>query len=294
MAIISISGKKTSGKDTVGKIIQILINSPHFTNEAVEDFLKREIYKCSFEIRKFADSLKDMLCMMIGCTREQLEDEEFKNTELGEEWWYWKLEREGGYNTILLPYNENTGTENYTLIKPTPRLLLQLMGTECGRDIIHPNVWVNALFSKYKPYRFHDGNGHWINSEEKKLTEEFYKQKDNIHVIPVYPDWIITDMRFPNELKAVEDRNGVTIRINRPKYSRGLYKINAGKRVIAYSSAEGMEEFDKAVKEKLGIVEHISETALDNTRFNYTIDNNEGILELIQKVKEILIKEKFI
>ena len=30
------------------------------------------------EIKKFADKLKDIVCLLIGCTREQLEDQEFK------------------------------------------------------------------------------------------------------------------------------------------------------------------------------------------------------------------------
>jgi len=42
------------------------------------------------------------------------------------------------------------------------------------------------------------------------------------------------------------------------------------------------------------IKKHLSETALDNYSFDYTIDNNGTIEELIIKVKEILIKEKLI
>ena len=40
--------------------------------------------------------------------------------------------------------------------------------------------------------------------------------------------------------------------------------------------------------------EHISETALDNAEFDYVIDNNGTIEELIKQVKKILIKEKII
>ena len=34
--VIGISGKINSGKDTVGKIIQILVDSPHFSNKGVK------------------------------------------------------------------------------------------------------------------------------------------------------------------------------------------------------------------------------------------------------------------
>lgn len=37
-----------------------------------------------------------------------------------------------------------------------------------------------------------------------------------------------------------------------------------------------------------------SETALDNAKFNYTIENDGTLLELIEKVREILIKEKIL
>ena len=78
-----------------------------------------------------------------------------------------------------------------------------------------------------------------------------------------YPNWIITDMRFPNELKAVESKDGVTIRINRPQLIERDF-------------------------------EHFSETALDNHNFDYVIDNSGSLADLENKVKEILIKEKII
>ena len=40
--IISISGKIGSGKDTVGNILQILIDMPHFSNKAVIEYLDKK------------------------------------------------------------------------------------------------------------------------------------------------------------------------------------------------------------------------------------------------------------
>lgn len=233
--LIGISGKKTSGKDTVGKIIQILMQSPHFNTNGVVSFLKRQVFPPSFEIKKFADTLKDMMCLLIGCTREQLEDEEFKNTILSEEWWYYKTI--GLSNTYkLTSYLDNNITkedlpiynERY-LIKPTPRLLMQQLGTECGRDILHPNLWVISLMSKYK--------------------------KDS--------NWIITDMRFPNEVEAVFQKQGLLLRIE--------------------SKRCNLEDI------------HPSETALDNFKgFDEVIINDGTIEELIEKVRKILIKYKYL
>jgi hypothetical protein len=53
------------------------------------DFAKETSFgknQSGFEIKKYADKLKDFVCILIGCTREQLEDQEFKEKELGEEW----------------------------------------------------------------------------------------------------------------------------------------------------------------------------------------------------------------
>ena len=47
----------------------------------------------------------------------------------------------------------NVSNQSYTStidkIKLTPRLILQLLGTDCGRDIIHPNIWVNSTMMAY-------------------------------------------------------------------------------------------------------------------------------------------------
>lgn len=253
--LISISGKINSGKDTIGNIIQILTAMPHLTTEGVLSFLKRDI-NSPYKIKKFADKLKDIVCILLGCTREQLEDREFKEKELGEEWWYYKALHPSDKGK-LVQYQGNLSkatSQHWTLIKLTPRLLLQLLGTECGRQILHPNIWVNSLFADYKDYRP-------VKTIESLKKFELGENKE-------YPKWCITDMRFPNEMKAVEQRNGITIRVERDLVER------TGK-VIQTS-------------------EHESETSLDNAKFSYTIENNGTLEELIEKVKEILITEKII
>ena len=82
--IIGISGKLNSGKDTVGEIVQIISASPHFTDEAVLSFIGRQHLNSIWEIKKFADKLKDIVCMLLGCTREQLEDRQNKSLSLQE------------------------------------------------------------------------------------------------------------------------------------------------------------------------------------------------------------------
>lgn len=62
----------------------------------------------------------------------------------------------------------------------TNRELLQRFGTEVGRSI-SPTLWVDALFTDYN-------------------------ESDN---------WIVPDVRFPSEVKAIKDRGGILIRVNR-------------------------------------------------------------------------------
>lgn len=268
--IIGISGKINSGKDTVGAIIQYLVwkdkvekgISP-LQNYSLQDFMRATFYAQKYsdwQIRKFADKLKDMVCLMIGCTREQLEDRVFKETPLPEIWWYYKS---GGIVTLYPDGRYKEFGDRY-LVKTTPRLLLQQMGTECGRDIIHPNLWCNALISEYK----------------HKIIGEYNDQGGKILELP---NWIITDMRFPNEYDAVKI-HGITIRINRE------IKINFSDDTVtaAEISLNALAKINQT-----GIY-HPSETALDTAEFNYTIDNNGTLEDLIEKVKQILTKEKII
>src|SRR5699024_2782625 len=157
--VIGISGKIGSGKDTIGKIIQYLIlenqrklqNDIYFIEEFNTEWGYNSYQDNNFKVKKFADKLKDIVCLLIGCTREQLEDREFKEGELGEEWWYYQVDSYKGKSNIF-PYIGASKhiQDECKLTKLTPRKLLQLLGTDAGRDIIHPNIWINALFSTYK------------------------------------------------------------------------------------------------------------------------------------------------
>lgn len=239
--IIGISGHKQSGKDTVAKIIQYLTAYPN-SNGFTDGSRKNRSYNSyimdrsmggdiisSWETKKFANKLKDIICLLIGCTREQLEDNDFKERELEEEW---QVELKSGF------FKENG---SFGKSKKTVRWLLQTMGTECGRQIIHPDIWVNALMSEYKGRIIRGYQG---------------SQKIDINT---YPNWIITDVRFPNEVQAIKDKGGIIIRVNRPN-------------IVSTDI-------------------HESETALDNYKgWDAIIINNSSIESLIEIVKVYLQK----
>ncbi len=310
--IIGISGKALSGKDTVTNIIQWLILKEEKDVEiAFEDFEKYS-KASSWKNVKFADKLKDMVCLLLGCTREQLEDPKFKEKELGEEWIRYAFADgffQSSKGTVMNSepcskerYEEELRTNWQTAYKleHTPRTILQMLGTQCGR-FIHPNIWINATFANFVDkeewFRKETGltrteyitkNGH--SDEYKTLNKQFFES---------LPNWIISDVRFPNEAKAIKDRNGILIRVNRdteylkciedPAYFVETYvKVNNEKIELREYEKDFIKKHCKPTKE------HESETALDDAEFDYVIDNNGTIEELIQKVKEILIKEKII
>lgn len=262
--LIAISGKIGVGKDLCAKIIQHLIYCKYIEKELIyEDRFPIPYIPDQFQIKKFAGKLKDIVCLLIGCTREQLEDQEFKNKELGEEWIRYAYAnghndhyRNEGWtksmnavNCSKERYEEERRINWQTAYKTilTPRLLLQLIGTEYFRDIIHPNININALFSDYKKIGF-----------PPEPLESICDKN--------YPNWIITDVRFENEAKAIKDRNGILIRVNR--YN-----------VLDHSNLNN----------------HPSETDLDSYKdFDYIIENNESMEKLVEQVKQILIKEKII
>lgn len=89
MPLIGISGKAGAGKDLVGVIIQYLVYTEGIINmEYWEKFKSNtpfnQIVFSKYVIKKFADKLKTLVCLLIGYTREQLEDRSIKSLSLQE------------------------------------------------------------------------------------------------------------------------------------------------------------------------------------------------------------------
>ena len=169
-------------------------------------------------VRKFADKLKDVACTILGCTREQLENNDFKNTPLGEEWIrYGKADGffYGGSMPDPIMNNVPCTKEEYEKerrinwptaykLEHTPRSILQLLGTQVGR-FIHMDTWVNALFAEYNR----------INLKENTNVLDYQTGKEVMEEI--LPNWIISDLRLPNELVAIKKRKGLVIKVVNPR-----------------------------------------------------------------------------
>jgi len=187
----------------------------------------------SCEIKKFAGKLKQIASILTGIPVEKFEDQEFKKNLLDVEW--------GTVQDIPLNSIPPFADMQFNVMMSV-REFLQRLGTEAMRDGLHTNVWVNALFADYIL------SFHYTGDTGERL-----------------PNWIITDMRFPNEMEAVVKRNGITIRVTRPvKKSKNTARL------------------------------HPSETSLDKAKFDYEIINDGSLEDLVKKVREILVKEELI
>jgi hypothetical protein len=183
----------------------------------------------TWEVKKWAGKLKTIASLLTGIPTYKFEDQEFKKTNLGPEWSTWQ------------PYESDARwiTEGEQLEVPmTVRDLLQKLGTDALRNGLHPNTWVNALMSDYVGMYDMDTD------------------------CTTYPNWIITDTRFPNEAEAIKKAGGIIIRVDRP----GVKPTN----------------------------DHPSETSLDNWEFDYKIANVSDIDALAYSVNIILQKEKLL
>lgn len=226
--IIGINGYSGSGKDTIGKIIQYLTCTIKFPKDLSIEERLLGVPDCSghlvpWEIKKFAGKLKQIASILTGIPQDKFEDQEFKKTFLGAEW------------ATLKPYNSEAKWifDNELYDDPmTVREFLQKLGTDGLRKGLHTNVWVNALMADYKKIEYGD-------DEQGE-----------------YPNWVITDTRFPNEAKAIKERGGIIIRVDRP----GVKAINS----------------------------HPSEIGLDDWKFDHKIWNGSDLTALTFTMQVIL------
>lgn len=265
--IIGINGYIGSGKDTVGKMIQYLdakskeiadreiapkLFLPDFKYPSFEEWCKPnlhtsgydigyssmyDIHVNSWRIKKFAGKLKQIATLLTGIPIEKFEDQEFKKTYLGKEW---------SYSKPLLRDDMLQQYKYWEDVDMTVREFLQLLGTEAIRNGLHTNAWVNALFADYKQEPDY----------QVGTTPENLKWQEGD-----FPNWLITDTRFPNEAQAIKDRGGIVVRVNRPV---------------------------KGIENQQTVQLHPSETSLDDWEFDYVIDNSGSLEDLKKKVKELL------
>lgn len=131
----------------------------------------------------------------------------------------------------------------------TPRWVLQQWGTEVARKSFHNDIWVASV--------------------ENRLLN----LKDDI---------VITDCRFPNELVAIKNAGGITMRTHRgelPEWYGFATTLNT-------TDNEGAREYALRELEAFGV--HASEYSSVGLDYDHHLDNN-GTIDSLHKQMESII-----
>lgn len=129
----------------------------------------------------------------------------------------------------------------------SPRLALQLIGTNVLRHHFNESMWFLTLENRIR----------------KNISQ----------------DVVISDVRFPNEIKFIRDHGGVMLRVNR------------GPLPVWYDIAVAANDGDISAKERM-VTEypdaHLSEWAWCGSEFDFEINNNTTIKDLNIQVEGII------
>ena len=180
-----------------------------------------------FKQVSFAEHLKDVTSTMFGWPRHLLEGDTEESRKFREEpdaFWSGKMGK---------PF--------------TPRLALQLMGTEAGRKVFHENFWVLSL--------------------EKKIFNEA-------------GNFVVTDVRFKNEIDWVHQKGGILIEVR-----RGIIPHWYD---IASQANNGSSNAERFMIERSGI--HESEWRWIGHNIDHVIHNDKSLVDLFENVKDCLTK----
>jgi hypothetical protein len=140
----------------------------------------------------FADAVKDAVSVIFSWPRHLLEGDTQESREFREKpdaFWSKRF----GYEV-------------------TPRYMLQLMGTEAGRDVFHKDIWIHAL--------------------ERKLA-----MFDNV---------VVPDVRFPNEIDFIRKVGGKIVRVKRGPEPDWYDLAHAANNVNFLHSPECHDEMSKS------------------------------------------------
>lgn len=185
----------------------------------------------------FANPLKDTVSAIFGWKRSLLEGDTLESREFRE--------------TPDMFWSRKTGIPNFT-----PRLALQLLGTEVMRDHFHTDIWINSL-----EYRMRS-------------------RAQTNHTV------IVSDARFRNELDLINSLNGAIIWVQRgelPEWYSEAVKANQGNAI----SKKIMQTRYKDV--------HESEWNWVGYDMDYVVDNNGSLEELsiqVDRIKRELLSPK--
>ena len=141
--IIGLHGFAQSGKDSLAKI---MVEDFGYTRIAFADILREAIYRLNPIVEANIDVERGIVITRVQSLVDSI-----------------------GWDRAKVEYEEI-------------RRLLQVMGTEVGRQLFYEDIWVDAALKDYDPQG----------------------------------KYVVTDMRFGNEVAAISGRKGVLVKVKRP------------------------------------------------------------------------------
>lgn len=138
----------------------------------------------------------------------------------------------------------------------TPRWVLQHWGTEVCRQGFHDDIWIASL--------------------ENRLR----KTVDNV---------VISDVRFPNEIKTIRNAGGVVAWVQRGQLPE-WYDCALRENTTHEDEQWLLEDAHQLMPQRYPQV-HKSEWAWIGQTFNYIIDNNSTVENLYEQVNNLLLAE---
>lgn len=180
----------------------------------------------------FAGPLKDLCANVFGWGRDLLEGETDESRKFRE--------------TVDMFWTKKLSIPNFT-----PRLALQLIGTDVMRNHFNQNIWISSL--EYRVRKLHSQN----------------------------ECVVISDCRFQNEVNIIQAMNGTVILVERdekPEWYDIALKANQGDAVAKHIMTRDFKHI------------HTSEWDWIGCHIDYTVKNNDTKEHLYKQLDEILDK----
>ena len=180
----------------------------------------------------FAGPLKDLCASIFGWERELLEGETEESRQFRE--------------SVDLYWSKQLSIPEFT-----PRLALQLIGTDVMRNHFHENIWINSL--EYRVKKLHHKN----------------------------QCVVISDCRFRNEVDLIKKVGGTIILVQRaekPEWFEIALKANQGDAVAKHIMNRDFKDV------------HSSEWDWIGSEIDFTINNDGTLEELYASIDKIIDK----
>jgi hypothetical protein len=133
----------------------------------------------------------------------------------------------------------------------TPRWILQYWGTDVCRKSFHNDIWIASLENKIR------------------------KTGDNI---------VISDVRFPNEINAIHNANGLVVRIKRgddPEWFSAAERFNHG------PNGNSNWALSRVKLERMKI--HSSEYSWVGGNIDHTVYNDSTVNRLYEQIESLIV-----